>query len=85
MMLSGLPNFVFTIGYTNISWTLKADLVAEYACRLINHMDANGYRARCPSRDPSVGERPFLDFDARLRHALDRPAAQAGLRRRRGG
>ena len=62
MMLSGLPNFVYTIGYTNISWTLKADLVAEYACRLINHMDANGHRRAVPVRDPSMQERPFLDF-----------------------
>ena len=63
MMLSGLPNFVYTIGYTNISWTLKADLVSEYACRLINHMDANGYTRAVPVRDPSVAERPFLDFE----------------------
>jgi cation diffusion facilitator CzcD-associated flavoprotein CzcO len=63
MMLSGLPNFVYTIGYTNISWTLKADLVSAYACRLINHMDANGYTRAVPVRDPSVPERPFLDFE----------------------
>ena len=35
MMLSGVPNFAWTIGYTNASWTLKADLVAEYVCRLL--------------------------------------------------
>jgi monooxygenase len=63
MMLSGLPNFVYTLGYTNISWTLKADLVSEYACRLIRHMDAHGYVQAVPVRDPSVGERPFLDFE----------------------
>ena len=63
MMLSGLPNFVYTIGYTNISWTLKADLVSEYVCRLINHMDARGYTRAVPVRDPSIGERPFLDFE----------------------
>jgi cation diffusion facilitator CzcD-associated flavoprotein CzcO len=63
MMLSGLPNFVYTVGYTNIAWTLKADLVAEYACRLINHMDANGYVRAVAVRDPSVAERPFLDFE----------------------
>jgi monooxygenase len=62
MMLSGVPNFLYTIGYTNISWTLKADLVAEYACRLINHMDANGYTRALAARDPAVAERPFLDF-----------------------
>jgi cation diffusion facilitator CzcD-associated flavoprotein CzcO len=63
MMLSGVPNMVFTVGYTNISWTLKADLVAEYACRLINHMDANGHRVAVAPRDPSVAERPFMDFE----------------------
>ena len=63
MMLSGVPNYVFTVGYTNISWTLKADLVAEYACRLINHMDAHGYTHAVPVPDPSVSERPFLDFE----------------------
>jgi cation diffusion facilitator CzcD-associated flavoprotein CzcO len=62
MMLSDLPNFVFTVGYTNISWTLKADLVAEYACRLINHMDANGHRRAVAVRDPSISEKPFLEF-----------------------
>jgi len=63
MMLSDVPNFVYTIGYTNISWTLKADLVAEYACRLINHMDAHGYTRAVPVRDPGVTARPFLDFE----------------------
>ena len=55
MMLSGVPNFAYTIGYTNISWTLKADLVAEYVCRLLNHMDAHGHRQIVPERrDPEV-------------------------------
>jgi len=63
MMLSDVPNFAFTIGYTNASWTLKADLVAEYVCRLIEHMDANGL-GECVPRiaDPSVTEEPLLDF-----------------------
>ncbi|MET0557665.1 MAG: NAD(P)/FAD-dependent oxidoreductase [Solirubrobacterales bacterium] len=63
MMLSGVPNFAFTIGYTNASWTLKADLVAEYVCRLLNHMDAGGY-GECGPRifDPTVTEEPLLDF-----------------------
>jgi cation diffusion facilitator CzcD-associated flavoprotein CzcO len=63
MMLSGVPNFVYTVGYTNISWTLKADLTSEYACRLINHMDTNGHRVAVAPRDPSVEERPFMDFE----------------------
>jgi monooxygenase len=64
MMLSGVPNFVYTIGYTNISWTLKADLVSEYACRLINHMGRHGHARAVPVRDASVQEAPFLDFEA---------------------
>ncbi|HME66994.1 MAG TPA: FAD-containing monooxygenase EthA, partial [Streptosporangiaceae bacterium] len=65
MMLSGVPNMAFTIGYTNASWTLKADLTAEYACRLLNHMDASGYASCTPeNRDPSVSGQPFLDFSS---------------------
>jgi cation diffusion facilitator CzcD-associated flavoprotein CzcO len=43
VMLEGVPNAVLVFGYTNASWTLKADLAAEYTCRLLNHMDAHGY------------------------------------------
>ncbi len=64
MMLSGVPNFAFVIGYTNASWTLKADLVCEYVCRLLAHMDANGFAQCAPERDSSVEEEPFLDFAA---------------------
>jgi monooxygenase len=65
MMLGDVPNLAFTIGYTNASWTLKADLVAEYMCRLLNHMDANGYDVCMPHlSDPSVSEEPILDFNS---------------------
>ena len=64
LMLSGVPNFVYTIGYTNASWTLKADLVSEYVVRLLRHLDEHGLRSVVPVRDPSVGERPFLDFQS---------------------
>jgi len=43
VMLDGVPNAVMVIGYTNASWTLKADIAAEYFCRLVNHMKAKGY------------------------------------------
>jgi cation diffusion facilitator CzcD-associated flavoprotein CzcO len=62
LMLSGVPNFVFTIGYTNASWTLKADLVAEYVCRLLRHLDEHGHRSVVPVADPEVGRQPFMDF-----------------------
>jgi monooxygenase len=63
MMLSGVPNCAFTVGYTNASWTLKADLTSEYVCRVLAHMDAHGYRKSVPElSDPSVKEMPLLDF-----------------------
>jgi cation diffusion facilitator CzcD-associated flavoprotein CzcO len=63
MMLSGVPNCAFTVGYTNASWTLKADLTSEYVCRVLAHMDAHGYRKSVPElSDPSVEELPLLDF-----------------------
>jgi cation diffusion facilitator CzcD-associated flavoprotein CzcO len=65
MMLSGVPNLEFTVGYTNASWTLKADLTSEYACRLINHMDAHGYAYCVPEVcDRSITEQPLLDFSS---------------------
>jgi cation diffusion facilitator CzcD-associated flavoprotein CzcO len=58
VMLDGVPNAVLVFGYTNASWTLKADLASEYACRLINHMDAGGHRqvvARASEADRGTG------------------------------
>ncbi|MGB5511900.1 MAG: NAD(P)/FAD-dependent oxidoreductase [Woeseiaceae bacterium] len=45
-MSAGVPNVISTFGYINASWTLRADLIADFACRVINHMDATGAR-RC--------------------------------------
>lgn len=64
MMLSDLPNFAFVVGYTNASWTLKADLVCQYVVRVLEHMDRTGTRVVVPRRDPAVAEEPFLDFAA---------------------
>jgi cation diffusion facilitator CzcD-associated flavoprotein CzcO len=62
MMISGVPNFSMVIGYTNASWTLKADLVNRYVCRLINHLDANGFASATPVAPPEGAEAPFLDL-----------------------
>jgi cation diffusion facilitator CzcD-associated flavoprotein CzcO len=63
MMLNEVPNCAFTVGYTNASWTLKADLTSEYVCRVLAHMDAHGFRKSVPVVvDPSVKEVPLLDF-----------------------
>lgn len=44
VLVEGIPNAGMIFGYTNISWTLKADIASEYLCRLINHMDQRGMR-----------------------------------------
>ncbi len=63
MMLTGLPNMAFTVGYTNASWTLKADLVSEFVCRVINYMDENGFQRVEPQHPgDAVEERPIMDF-----------------------
>jgi cation diffusion facilitator CzcD-associated flavoprotein CzcO len=63
MMFSGVPNLAVALGYTNASWTLKCDLVTQYVCRLIKHMDEHGYR-QCTPREPGPGVamEPFLDL-----------------------
>jgi monooxygenase len=73
LMLSGVPNFVYTVGYTNASWTLKADLVSTYVVRLLKHLDKIGARSAVPVRQPEVGEVPFMDFQSGyVLRALDR-------------
>jgi cation diffusion facilitator CzcD-associated flavoprotein CzcO len=65
MMLSDVPNFAFTLGYTNASWTLKADLTAEYICRLLTHMDAHGHRQCVPRvTDPSIVEEVLMPLSS---------------------
>ncbi len=62
MMLSGVPNMAAAVGYTNASWTLKCDLIAQHVCRLLNHMRARGYAQVTPRRDPTMTETPVFDF-----------------------
>ncbi|MGV0745408.1 flavin-containing monooxygenase [Mycolicibacterium sp. XJ870] len=65
MMLSGVPNFVFAFGYTNSSWTLKVGLLCEHFCRLLSHLDAQGYATVRPEfGDSDMETRPLLDFAA---------------------
>jgi len=64
MMFSDVPNLVQTFGYINASWTLRADLTAEFACRLINRMDKLGKRQVTPRLRPSdrdMPARPWID------------------------
>jgi cation diffusion facilitator CzcD-associated flavoprotein CzcO len=62
-MLSGVPNFSFAMGYTNASWTLKADLNAQYVCRVLNHMRRQGYRQCVPIvDDPGLAREPLINL-----------------------
>jgi cation diffusion facilitator CzcD-associated flavoprotein CzcO len=63
MMFTDIPNLAMAVGYTNASWTLKCDLTCEYVCRLLNHMDANGYQQVTPrNNDPAMETLPFIDL-----------------------
>jgi monooxygenase len=65
MMLSDVPNFVQAFGYTNSSWTLKADLTAQYTCRMLNHMRRKGKKIALPELNvDEVTEEPMLDFQS---------------------
>ena len=65
MMLCGVPNLAFATGYTNASWTLKLDLVAEYVCQLVNHMTKRGYQRCIPQPpEPTMPLRPALDLQS---------------------
>jgi len=73
LMLSGVPNMAITFGYTNASWTLKADLVSEFICRVLNYMDANGFdRVEPQHPGDAIDEEPFMDFTpGYFRRAMD--------------
>jgi cation diffusion facilitator CzcD-associated flavoprotein CzcO len=63
-MLSRIPNCAFVFGYINSSWTLRAELVCEYVCRLLQYMDDHGYAECHPTPDPDVERLPLLDLNA---------------------
>ncbi|HWO65646.1 MAG TPA: NAD(P)/FAD-dependent oxidoreductase [Umezawaea sp.] len=78
MMLSGVPNLAFAVGYTASSWTLKVGLLCEYFCRLLAHMDAHGYEVCVPAvPDATMAKRPFLDLaSGYIQRALDQLPSQ---------
>ena len=62
MMLSDVPNLAFAVGYTNASWTLKADLSNSYLCRVIKYMDQRSYSRCVPRVRGEMKEAPLMDF-----------------------
>jgi monooxygenase len=63
LMLSNVPNFAMSVGYTNASWTLRAELSAAYVCRLLNYMVRHGYTQCVPCCDAAaIQPRPLLSL-----------------------
>lgn len=64
-MFNDIPNFAYAFGYTNASWTLKCELIAQYVCRLLNHMAQNNYQQCTPRLDQAdPAAKPAIDLTA---------------------
>ncbi|RRJ82904.1 flavin-containing monooxygenase [Aestuariirhabdus litorea] len=88
MMFNGVPNLATVFGYTNASWTLKADLTCDYVCRLLNHMDRHHYDQAMPSVEHCKRHAEFTDMERQpivnlssgyILRALDRIPRQGTL------
>jgi cation diffusion facilitator CzcD-associated flavoprotein CzcO len=65
MMLNDIPNLALAFGYTNASWTLKADLTCSYVCRLLNHMKNTGQRQATPRlQGTDMAQENWVDFSS---------------------
>ncbi|MEU8221193.1 NAD(P)/FAD-dependent oxidoreductase [Kribbella sp. NPDC048915] len=89
MMLSGVPNLAWCIGYTNNSWTLRSDLTSQYVCRLLNRLTRTGTRICVPEIDPAEHDtprRPVVDLTSgyirRAAHILPRQGTHGPWRLR---
>ncbi len=61
-MVTGVPNFAVCIGYTNASWTLRADLTHRLVVKVLRWMDRHGEAAVAPQAPPGLTPRPLLDL-----------------------
>ncbi|CAM1352165.1 flavin-containing monooxygenase [Tenacibaculum insulae] len=69
LMLNDLPNFIFFVGYTNASWTLKSDLTSEYASRVISYMDKKGFNTIVPKvNDDNIKTVPLINLNSGYIH-----------------
>jgi monooxygenase len=73
VMLSGVPNLASVFGYINASWTLKADLICGYVCRLLNYMQRKGFRQVTPVSEDETAVAAFVEnfSSGYIRRALD--------------
>ncbi|QWC86428.1 NAD(P)/FAD-dependent oxidoreductase [Nocardioidaceae bacterium] len=63
-MITGVPNFAVCIGYTNASWTLRADLTSRLVAKVLNFMSDRDYAAVVPETDGDMEERPLLELSS---------------------
>jgi cation diffusion facilitator CzcD-associated flavoprotein CzcO len=63
-MLSDVPNLAMCVGYTNASWTLRADISSQEVCKVINHLDRHGYRSATPTIREHIDRVPILDLSS---------------------
>jgi monooxygenase len=81
IMLGNVPNMAFCVGYTNASWTLRADLSSLFVCRLMNYMDGHGYHQVEPKADHEALQPPvpLLSFTSGyVVRSLDQFPKQSG-------
>lgn len=81
LMFSGVPNLISTFGYINASWTLRADLTAEFLCRIWQHLKVRGAHTCRPmlrDQDQSMVARPFIDdfSSGYMQRAMDKMPKQ---------
>lgn len=81
-MLQDVPNLAMVFGYTNSSWTLKADLILDFFCRVINHMEREGKAVCTPKNDGTTTDGgPFLNLNSGyVKRALHLMPRQGGER-----
>jgi len=61
-MFTGIPNMAWVFGYFRASWTLRADLIGDFVCRLLQHMDAKGASIVVPELRPEDNDMPLLPW-----------------------
>ena len=62
MMVTGVPNMAWIFGYFRASWTLRVDLIGDFVCRLLNHMDDSGSTTVTPQLRPEDADMPILPW-----------------------
>ena len=87
LMLSDVPNAALAVGYTNASWTLRADLSARWFCSLVRFMERKGYAVATPRYDEEgVASTPLLDLSSgyvrRAAHLLPQQGQRRAVARR---